>query len=309
MDPSSGVAAGHGGTFTFLFTDLEASSRRWEEHPVAMSAALARHDELLQAAIQTHGGTVFKHTGDGFCAVFATAPAAIAAALGAQQAVAGEEWGEVGSLRVRMALHSGTAEHRAGDWFGPSLNRTARLLATAHGGQVVISLATEELARDALPPKAEVMDLGEHPLADLARPERVFQLLHPDLRQDFPPLRSARVHRNNLPVAGTPFVGRGLELTEVVQLLQHTRLLTLTGVGGAGKTRLALAAGAAAQDSFPDGVFLVELAAVSDPALVISQCSAVLGVIADRADDDGGGLDRLCRYLSGRRLLLILDNC
>lgn len=178
------------GTPTFLFTDLEASTRRWEAHPEAMSGALARHDALLRGAVAGHGGTVFKHTGDGFCAVFPDARAALAAAVAGQQAMAAEEWGEVGPLRVRMALHSGTAEHRDGDWFGPALNRTARLLATAHGAQVVVSLATAELSRDVLPPKVELVDLGEHRLADLSRTERVFQLSHPDLEAEFPPLRS-----------------------------------------------------------------------------------------------------------------------
>ena len=179
------------GTPTFLFTDLEASTRRWEEHPKAMSSALARHDVLLHEALAGHGGTVFKHTGDGFCAVFPTAGAAVAAAIDAQQAVSGEEWGEVGPLRVRMALHSGTAEHRDADWFGPALNRTARLLATAHGAQIVVSLATAELLRDALPPKVELVDLGEHRLADLSRTERVFPV---------PPI-PVRVSRRAVPIS------------------------------------------------------------------------------------------------------------
>jgi predicted ATPase/class 3 adenylate cyclase len=299
------------GTPTFLFTDLEASTRRWEAHPEAMSPALARHDALLQGAVAGHGGTVFKHTGDGFCAVFPDARAALTAAVAGQQSIAAAEWGEVGPLRVRMALHSGTAEHRDGDWFGPALNRTARLLATAHGAQVVVSLATAELTRDVLPPKVELVDLGEHRLADLARTERVFQLSHPDLEAEFPPLRSLPRYRHNLPAPANPFVGREQELAEVGALLGSARLLTLAGIGGTGKTRLALAAGtaAAAGPSFPDGVFLVEFAALSDPSLVIAQSLAALGVLADSPDADGGGADHLCRYLAPRRLLLVLDNC
>lgn len=301
------------GTQTFLFTDLEASTRRWEAHPEAMSPALARHDALLQKAVAGHGGTVFKHTGDGFCAVFPDARAALTAAVAGQQAMAAEEWGEVGPLRVRMALHSGTAEHRDGDWFGPALNRTARLLATAHGAQVVVSLATAELTRDVLPPKVELVDLGEHRLADLSRTERVFQLSHPDLEAEFPPLRSLPRSRHNLPAPPNPFVGREQELAEVVALLGSARLLTLAGIGGTGKTRLALAAAstAASDDgpSFPDGVFLVELGALSDPSLVIAQSLAALGVLADSPDAAGGGADHLCRYLAPRRLLLVLDNC
>lgn len=163
-----------GATLTFLFTDVKASSRRWEEHPEAMSAALSRHDELLGAAMTGSGGTVFKHTGDGICAVFPAASQAVGAALAGQQALQSEDWGELGDLPVRMALHTGTAEHRGGDYFGPALNRTARLLDSAHGGQTVVSLAAAELAAEDLPAKAELVDLGEHRLADLSRPERVF---------------------------------------------------------------------------------------------------------------------------------------
>jgi predicted ATPase/class 3 adenylate cyclase len=297
------------GTLTFLFTDLESSTRRWEEHPEAMSAALALHDALVPGAVAAHGGTVFKHTGDGFCAVFSTAGSALAGALAAQQAVAAQEWGEVGPLKVRMALHSGTAEHRDSDWFGPALNRTARLLATGHGGQVVVSLATAELAWDSLPPGAGLTDLGQHDLAGLSRPERVFQLRHPNLVDRFPPLRSTAPARHNLPAAASPFVGREDEVAELVGLLHTTRLLTLTGIGGTGKTRLALAGAAAASASFPDGVFVVELAPLSDPSLVVAQSLAALGVIADASDDAGGGIEQLRRYLAARRLLLIADNC
>jgi predicted ATPase len=174
---------------------------------------------------------------------------------------------------------------------------------------VVVSLATAELARDVLPAKVELVDLGEHRLADLSRTERVFQLSHPDLEAQFPPLRSVPQYRHNLPAPPNPFVGRERELAEVVALLGSTRLLTLAGIGGTGKTRLALAAASTAGPSFADGVFLVELAALSDPSLVTAQSLAALGVIADSPEGDGGGADHLCRYLASRRLLLVLDNC
>lgn len=261
------------GTLTFLFTDIEASTRRWDDHAEAMSTALARHDELLRLAVGTHGGTVFKHTGDGICAVFATAPTALSAAVAAQQSLQGEPWAEVEPLRVRMALHSGTAEFRDRDYFGPSLNRSARLLATAHGGQIVMSLPAEELARDSLPPDVGLVDLGEHRLADLGRPERAFQVTHPQLPVTFPPLRSLDAYRHNLPLAVTAFIGRERELEQVGELLGACRLVTLTGIGGVGKTRLALQVASAALEAFSDGVFLVELAPFIDPALVIPKSS------------------------------------
>jgi predicted ATPase/class 3 adenylate cyclase len=297
-------------TVTFLFTDVEGSSRRWEARPDAMSAALARHDELLAAAVATYGGTVFKHTGDGICAVFRSAPAAAAAALTAQRSLTAEAWGDIGALPVRMVLHTGTAEHRGGDWYGPALNRTARLLSIAHGGQVVVSLATAELIRDHLPGQATLVDLGEHRLADLARAERVFQLTHPTLRKEFPPLRSVVAVRHNLPPDRTRFVGRHAELHEVTGLLGGTRLLTLTGVGGTGKTRLAVAAAASVVSRFPDGVFLIELASFSDPPLLPAYVfSSIGGTDHETGEGSVGAADRLTTYLAAQRALLVLDNC
>jgi class 3 adenylate cyclase len=183
-------AAGPSTHLTFLFTDIESSSRAWEAQPAVMSLALARHDELLQMAVKSSGGNVFKHTGDGVCAAFPTARSGLAAALVAQEALQSEAWPEGSPLRVRMALHSGAVERRDADFFGPPLNRTARLLSTAHGGQVILSLVTAELVREDLPVGAGLLDLGEHRLADLSRPERVFQVTHPELPSSFPALRS-----------------------------------------------------------------------------------------------------------------------
>jgi predicted ATPase/class 3 adenylate cyclase len=292
---------------TFLFTDVEASTRGWERHPEDMSVALARHDEVVQQAVKDAGGKVFKHTGDGICAVFSTAPAALTAALAAQAALQGREWPNE-PLRVRMALHSGAAERRVGDYFGPALNRTARLLDTAHGQQVVVSLVTAELLRDDLAPGVDLVDLGEHRLADLTRPERVFQVTQPDLVAAFPPLRSLGAHRHNLPVAPSSFVGRAGELEAVSDLLRSSRLVTLSGVGGVGKTRLALQVAAGLLDAYSDGVFMVELASLTHPSLVVLEIVRTLQLV-EAAKTVEAALDRLCADLRTRRMLLLLDNC
>src|SRR5688572_6037652 len=224
------------GTVTFLFTDIEGSTTRWEHQPEAMRVALARHDALVRAAIHEHGGHVVKTMGDAFHAAFARAPDAVAAALGAQRRLQAEAWGEIGPLWVRMALHTGAAEERDGDYYGPALNRAARILSAGHGGQVLLSQATYELIRDETPERAALLDLGEHRLKDLIRPERVFQLTLPDLPVDFPPLASLDARRHNLPIPPTALVGRQGEIQAVYDLLtkDDVRLLTLTGPGGTG---------------------------------------------------------------------------
>jgi class 3 adenylate cyclase len=193
------------GTVTFLFTDIEGSTRMWERSPQAMQAALVRHDEILREAIEEHDGYVFKTVGDAFCCAFLTAPDALEAALEAQRLLLKERWGESDPLRVRMALHMGAAEERDGDYFGPPLNRVARLLSAAHGGQVLLSLPTHEMVRDQLPAGVDIRDLGEHRLKDLFRPERVFQLIASGGRSTltaitFPssPPRSSDVRRRSL---------------------------------------------------------------------------------------------------------------
>ncbi len=258
------------GTVTFLFTDIEGSTQLWERCPEAMRAALARHDALLRRAIENNEGVVFKTVGDAFCAAFATAPDALKATLDAQRALSAEIWEGELSLRVRMALHTGAAESREEDYFGPPLNRVARLLATGHGGQMLLSGVTQELVRDTLPASVTLKSLGEHRLKDLGRPENVFQVLHPEPAAEYPPLRSLSPFgsRNNLPQQTTSFIGRTKDLTEVTRLFSATRLLTLTGTGGCGKTRFSLQVAADLMETFPDGVWLVELAPLSDPALV-----------------------------------------
>ena len=295
------------GTVTFLFTDIEGSTRMWERSPQAMQVALARHDELLRLAIEEHGGYVFKTVGDAFCCAFPTAPDALEAALDAQRLLLKERWGESDPLRVRMALHMGAAEERDGDYFGPPLNRVARLLSAAHGGQVLLSLPTHEMVRDQLPAGMSLADLGEHRLKDLFRPERVFQLVSLDLPSEFPPLRTLDTYRNNLPLQPTPLVGREEEVAEVRDLLrgEATRLLTLTGPGGIGKTRLALQAAADLLDDFPDGTFFAPLATLTEAELFLPAVAETLGV---RETGEQPLDESLKDYLSERQLLLMLDN-
>ncbi|HLX57582.1 MAG TPA: tetratricopeptide repeat protein [Ktedonobacteraceae bacterium] len=295
------------GTVTFLFTDIEGSTTRWEHHPESMRAALARHDTLLRSVITAHGGFVFKMMGDAVYAVFAVASDAVAAAVAAQQAVNTEEWGEVGSLRVRMALHTGAAQSRDQDYFGPTLNRVARVLSTGYGGQVLLSVATVELVRDALPMGVTVKDLGEHPLKDLLRPEHVYQLVIPDLPDEFPALKSLERHPHNLPTQPTPFVGREQEMTNLYDLLRRpdVRLVTLTGPAGVGKTRLALQVAAELSDLFADGLFLVPLAPVNDPEQTVPAITQTLG-ISDLSGQTP--LTQLKGVLKDKQMLLVLDN-
>src|SRR5450755_1831770 len=250
------------GTITFLFSDIEGSTARWERDRNAMSAAIVRHDVLLRSAIESHGGYVFKTVGDAFCAAFHTAHDAIKAALDAQSALSREDFSAVGGLRVRIGLHSGQVDERDGDYFGPTVNRVARLMAVGHGGQVLISAATAELIKEGLPRGATLTDLGSHRLKDLSLPERLWQLSSEGLPADFPPPASLEARPNNLPIQYSSFRGREGDLAEIETMLEDTALLTLTGAGGIGKTRLALQAGADLLDRFPDGVWMIELAPI-----------------------------------------------
>ena len=295
----------HTGSVTFLFSDMEGSTRLWEKHPEVMQVALARHDVLLRETIEAHGGYIFKTVGDAFCAAFHTAPAGLEASLAIQRALLVENWGET-PIRVRVALHTGNAQERDGDYFGPSLNRVARLLSAGHGGQILISAVTQELVRDQLTPGVSLNDLGERRLKDLDRAERIFQLVVPGLPADFPPLKTLESFPNNLPLQLTSFVGREKEIAEVKRLLGAARLLTLTGPGGTGKTRLSLQVAADLLDRFPDGVWLVELAVVSDPALVPQTVASVLSV---REEPGTPLIKTLTDYLRAKSLLLIMDNC
>jgi predicted ATPase/class 3 adenylate cyclase len=294
------------GTITFLFSDIEGSTSRWDADRYAMAAALARHDELIRATLEAHGAYVFKTIGDAFCAAFATAPHAIAAALDAQRALAAEDFSAINGLRVRMALHTGIADERDGDYFGPTVNRVARLLAVGHGGQVLVSGAAAELLQHELPPQTSLRDLGQHRLKDLARPVHVHQLIAHDLPDEFPTLRSLNKLPNNLPPQLTSFVGRDEVVTEVKALIEHHRLVTLTGAGGAGKTRCAIQIGAELLDGSGEGVWLAELAPISDSTLVAKAIAQALNV---QEQPNRPIVDTVLAYLKRKRLLLILDNC
>jgi predicted ATPase/class 3 adenylate cyclase/DNA-binding CsgD family transcriptional regulator len=294
------------GTVTFLFTDLEGSTRLWEQYPDAMKDALARHDDILRDVIESHHGCVVKTTGDGAHAAFMTATDAVLAAVRAQEQVAAESWPVPETLAVRMGLHSGHAEIRAGDYFGSAVNRGARVAAAAHGGQIVLSRATEELVRDALPAEVALVDLGEHRLRDLSRPERVFQVVAAGLRREFAPLRTLDALPGNLPLQLSSFVGRDAELARVTSALEQARIVTLAGVGGVGKTRLALQVAADVMPRYRDGAWFCELAAVRDPDGVVEAVAGAFGV----SEHPGLTLqDSLRAYLRDQQLLLILDNC
>jgi predicted ATPase/class 3 adenylate cyclase len=298
---------GSRGAFTFLFTDLESSTRLWERFPEAMKDAMERHDTILRGAVEHAGGRVVKVTGDGVMAVFPAPPGATEAALEAQRALGNEPWEDTGVLRVRMGIHVGDAQERADDFFGPTVIRAARLMAVANGGQVLLSAPAAAEAGEQLPADASLRDLGEHRLKDLLEPERIFQLVDPALASDFPPLATLSVRPNNLPTQTSDFLGRERELASVRDLLDANgiRLLTLTGPGGIGKTRLALQAAADQIDRFEDGVYFVDLSAVRAPDEAYEAVARIL-------DPSGPGEDRPLEALKlavGRRhLLLLLDN-
>ncbi len=292
------------GTITFLFSDIEGSTHLWEDDHAVMQSAVRRHDVVMRSAITANEGCVFKTVGDAFCAAFALPGDAVAAALEAQRALALEGSGD--QIRVRMALHTGTADERDGDYFGPTLNRVARLLAIGHGGQVLISAVTSELMQDKMPPKVTLEDLGAHRLRDLARPEHVYELRAPDLPNGFPPLRSLDALPNNLPLQLTSFVAREKEVDEITALLSKHRLVTLVGAGGIGKTRISLRVAANMLDTSADGVWFVELAPLTDPTLVPSTIAKALHVTLPA---EGDVLEALARSLKVKRLLIVLDNC
>ncbi len=300
------------GTVTFLSTDIEGSTKLWQEHPSAMAGALSRHHALLHESIAAHGGYVFQIIGDAFCASFSTANDGLEATLSAQRLLATENWGEVGAIRVRMALHTGRGEVKVGDYTsgeyssGLTLSRTARMLSAGHGGQILLSLPRAELVRDQLAPGVSLRYMGECRLKDLERAEQIFQAVAPELQADFPPLKTLESFPNNLPLQLTSFIGREKEIAEVQRLLGVARLLTLTGPGGTGKTRLSLQAAANVLDHYYDGVWLVELAPITNPALIPQTVASVLGV---REEQGMPLIQMISASLRTKSLLLILDNC
>ncbi|MBL8096689.1 MAG: adenylate/guanylate cyclase domain-containing protein [Anaerolineales bacterium] len=302
------------GTVTFLFTDIQGSTPLWEQHPEAMKLAVAVHHTALREAIAAQSGVVFKVIGDAFQASFALPSRALAAAIAAQKALSAAEWPAlVGPLKVRMGLHVGPAEIErtpTGSDYAVShtLNRVARIMSTGHGGQILLSREAADLIERDLPADVSLTDLGEHHLKGLNRPEHLYQVRTPGLPNDFPPLSAGLAAAHNLPAALTSFIGREAELESLQHLIAagSTRLVTLTGPGGTGKTRLALQAGAGLLDLFADGIWLVELAPLADPALIAQTVADVLGV---RESPGKSYTQVLIEHLRAKRLLLILDNC
>jgi predicted ATPase/class 3 adenylate cyclase len=288
------------GTPTFLFTDVEGSTRAWEQTPDAMERALALHDEILRRSIGEHGGYVFSTAGDAFAAAFARPSDAVSAAADVQAALGHASWPDGLALRVRIGVHTGEAVERDGDYFGPALNRAARIMSAGHGGQVLVSEATA-----ALLPDVKIIDLGEHRLRDLLAPARLFQLG----AESFPPLRVLDVARTNLPTERTELVGRDDEVAEIVRLLDGHRLVTLTGFGGMGKTRLASAAAAEASHRYPSGVYFVGLAPLEDGSQVGAATFEAVGIAAGNLGEGGSPHAAAARALTGLDALLVLDNC
>ncbi|MEW6083723.1 MAG: adenylate/guanylate cyclase domain-containing protein [Chloroflexota bacterium] len=292
------------GTVTFLFTDIEGSTKLWEGHPEAMKSALAKHDSILKEAVESNQGHVIKTTGDGIHAVFTTALDAINAAIASQHKLQSQISNL--PLRSRMGLHTGEAELREGDYFGQTLNRAARIMSAGHGGQILISDVVAQVASEHLSADVSFLDLGEHYLKGVVHTEKIHQVVAPGLQKEFPPLNSIPTATNNLPQQLTSFIGRERELKEACEKLASVKLLTLIGPGGTGKTRLSIQVGAEQLANFKNGVWLVELAPISDPAFIIPAIASVFEV---REVQNIPLLQLVIEYLREKELLLILDNC
>lgn len=294
-------------SLTFLFTDLDSSTRLWEQFPQAMGAALERHDHILRRSVEEVGGKVVKTTGDGLMAVFDSPDAGIAACMAAQLGLDAEPWEATGPLRVRMGLHVGEAEPREGDFYGPAVNRAARIMAAAHGGQVLLSGLAASLVAGNLPTGSSLFDLGRHRLKDLAEPEHLFQLDLPGLPIVFPPLATLTERPNNLPSQASAMLGRKAEIKELTSLMagQQSRLMTLVGSGGTGKTRLALQAAAECIEAFEDGAFFVDLSEARTADGAFETVQRTLGLSGASGTTP---LDSLVQLLDKRQILIILDN-
>ncbi|MBV8163519.1 MAG: adenylate/guanylate cyclase domain-containing protein [Candidatus Eremiobacteraeota bacterium] len=294
------------GTVAFLFSDIEGSTQRWETAREAMQRAVERHETLIRAAVERYNGCVFKTVGDAFCCSFRSTREALGAALSIQGALGAENFDAVGGLAVRIGVHAGVAQERDGDYFGPALNRVARLMSIGHGGQILLSNAAYELVKDDPPPETTFNDLGSHQLKDLHKPERVWQAAAGGTAQAHPPLRSVASFPNNLPLQVTTFHGREDDIQEVKRHLQEHRLLTIFGAGGVGKTRLAIQAGAELLERFSDGVWVADLSPINEEHSVVSVVAQALSV-----DQSQGSLndEAIVTWLRHKQLLLILDNC
>ncbi len=288
-----------GGTVTFLFTDIEDSTRLWEESPTGMADALRVHDSIVRGCIEQHDGYVFATGGDGFCAAFSSAADAATAAIESQEQLRDDTVVDFG---VRMGLHTGEATQRDRNYFGSDVNRAARLMSLAHGGQVLVSDTTEVLLRD----RVVLRPLGEHRLRGVRGRISVHQIVVEGLASEFPLLRRVDPFAGNLPLRLSSLVGREQAVADVADLTRAHRLVTLTGVGGVGKTRLALEVGAELAGEFGDGVWLVELGSISDAASVPAAIATVLGITPQ---SDAAVIDTVADALRGRRLLLVIDNC
>jgi predicted ATPase/class 3 adenylate cyclase/DNA-binding CsgD family transcriptional regulator len=296
------------GTLTFLISDIEHSTPAWEKHPDEMGEALEIHDAIFEQSVPRHDGKLVElgREGDSILCVFTRPSEAVSCALDLQQELRRARWPLETTLRVRIAIHTGEAEVRDGHYFGPALYRCARMLATAHGGQTILSGATHDLVVDSLPESVDLLELGMHRLKDLSRPERIFQLVHPDLELDYPTLKSLDTQLTNLPIEMTSFLGREAELTKLKELVGKNHLVTISGTGGLGKTRIALHLAAELIDTYADGVWLVELAALSDPSLVAQAVATSIGV---REVPGTLLLQTLTAHLQVRSCLIVLDNC
>jgi predicted ATPase/class 3 adenylate cyclase len=293
------------GTVTFLFTDMEGSTRAWDAHPKETRAALQRHDEIVAKTVEANRGTIILERGEGdsVFAVFERASDAVVAACDLQLALGKEQWPVEVPLRVRVAIHTGEA---GADYRGPHVNRAARIRAIGHGEQILVSGVTAGIVRGTLPDGTSLIDLGQHRLRDVSDMEHVFQLAHPDLRETFPPLKSLSNFRQNLPVQLTSFVGRGRERKEVGALVDNHRVVTLIGSGGSGKTRLAIQVGADELEKYSDGVRFVDLAPLNDASLVVDALASAVGI---KVEQGISVIDALVRTLEGTKTLIIIDNC
>lgn len=294
---------------TFLFTNIEGYTQLWEKYPEAMKVALKRYDVILREVVKNHDGKIFKTADDVFYAAFADAPQALLAAVDAQRALHAEaQKATTGSpvIIACIAMHTGTAEHRDGIYFGPTVNRTARLLASGHGGQTLFSAETRELVLADLPQDINLLDIGERSIKGLTHLERVYQLIIPGLPAVFPPLKTLETFRTNLPTPLTSFIGRESQIAAIKQLIAAHRLTILVGVGGVGKTRLSVQVASDLLDSFPDGIWFVELAPLTDPALVPQTVANTLGLEENAARPI---IETLVTYLNPKTTLLVLDNC
>ncbi|MGW8226580.1 MAG: ATP-binding protein, partial [Anaerolineales bacterium] len=295
------------GTVTFLFTDIEGSTSLWEKHRDLMAEALRIHNQVLYQAVESHGGVAFKFIGDAIQAAFSTPLQALAAAVAGQRGLTKARWNELGALKVRMGIHTGEAyPNEKGEYFSHTLNRVARVMSAAHGGQILLSKESASLCERMLPAGIELVDRGQHRLKGMEWPEHLYQVAGSGLEKRFPPLNTLDSRLNNLPIQLTSFLGREKEITQIRRRMKENRLVTLTGPGGVGKTRLSLEIASRAIEDFPNGVWFVELALVKDPGLIPQTVAKAIGL---QSKQNQSTLEFLLAHLEGKQVLIVLDNC